>query len=354
VATWRSVYVGTYQPADRPGLFHLRLHLESGRLEVRGAVSGVARPSFITLGPSGDRLYAASEAAGGAEGEVCAFAVDAASGDLTPINRQPAHGRSTCHVSVDATGRWLVAANYGSPTVAVLPIAADGSLGPARTVLRHEGFSVHPRQAQPHPHSANPDPENRFIYCPDLGLDRVLIYGLDAASGELRPAGGLVLAPGAGPRHFAFHPRLPQAYVVNEIDSTVVALARAADGGLRPLQTVSALPPGFTGQSTSAHVAVHPAGHALYVSNRGADSIAAWAIDPRSGRLEALGHAPSGGRTPRHFAVDPDGRLLLAANQDSDTVVTLQIGPDGALRATGERLGLPSPVCLRFGRDWQG
>lgn len=348
----QSVYVGTYQPAGKDSLFHLGFDPATGELSVRSADASVTRPSFVALNPSGRYLYAVSEAPGGVDGEVCAFAIDAVSGDLTPLNRRPANGRSTCHLAVDASGRRVIVSNYGSPTVVMYPIAPDGSLDDGPAAVRHEGSSVHPRQAEPHPHSANIAPNNRFVYVPDLGLDKVMIYRLDALAGTLTAAAPphLRLAPGAGPRHLAFHPSLPYAYVVSEIDSTVTACAWSAlTGALTELQTVPTLPPDALGPSFAADVHVHPAGTFLYASNRGHNSLAVFRIDAASGRLTAAGHAPSHGQTPRHFALDPAGAFLFAENQDSDTIVTLRIDPaTGGLEPTGHVLRLPTPVCMQF------
>lgn len=347
-----SVYVGTYQPAGKDGIFHLRFDARSGRLTVQGAVSVVTNPSFLALHPSGRYLYAVSEAPGGDGGEVCAFAVDGSTGDLTFLNRRPAHGRSTCHLAVDATGRRVVAANYSSPTIIMYPIEADGRLGEGPVLVRHEGSSVHPRQTEPHPHSANIDPTNRFVYCPDLGLDKVLIYRLDAAAGTLTANDPAFVrtAPGAGPRHLDFHPSRRYAYVVNEIGSTVGAYASdQTTGALRELQTVSALPVGYRDTSHCADIHVHPSGRFLYASNRGHDSIAIYRIDEGTGTLTPLGHQPTQGRTPRNFALDPTGAFLFAQNQGSDSIVTFHVDQQtGALRPTGEVTSLPTPVCMKF------
>ncbi len=351
-----SAYVGTYEGGGRPSLFHVRCDARTGRLRLRGAVSDVVHPSFLALHPRGGHLYAASEAPGGPDGEVCAFALDPRTGDPTFLHRRPAHGRSTCHVSVDADGRVLVAANYGSPTIVLYRLGEDGGLAAAAVVMRHDGHSVHPRQREPHPHSANVDPSGRFVYCPDLGTDRIMIYRLDRTAGTLaaNDPPWVGTAPGAGPRHLAFHPALDAAYAVNEIDSTVAAYARDADSGaLRPLQVASTLPAGFRDGNSCADVHVHPSGRFVYASNRGHDSIAVFRVDPASGRLEPAGHAATGGRTPRNFALDPAGRFLFAENQDSGSIVTFAVDPaTGVLEPTGDRLELPTPVCLRFGRAW--
>ena len=349
-----SVYVGTYQAEGRDSLFHLRCDRRTGKLRIQSAVSTVAYPSFLALHPTGRYLYTVSERPGGEDGALCAFAVDPLTGGLSPLNRQPAHGRSTCHVAVDATGRHVLAANYGSPTIVMYPIAPGGSLGPASAVLRHQGSGAHPRQGEPHPHSVNIDPTNRFVYCPDLGTDRVMIYRLDAVAGTLTPSapGFVQTAPGAGPRHFAFHPSLPYAYLVNEIDSTVVAYAWDRDSGaLRGLQVALALPAGFQGESACADIHVHAAGRFLYASNRGHDSIAIYRIDPASGLLALVGHESTQGKTPRNFALDPTGTFLFAENQGSDCIVAFQVDPvTGRLEPTGERTHVPTPVCMKFWR----
>ena len=347
-----SAYVGTYQAEGKDGLFHVRFDVRTGRLAIESAISTLTHPSFVALHPTGRYLYAVSEAPGGAEGEVCAFSVDPRTGDLAPLNRRAAHGRSTCHVTVDATGRYVLAANYGSGTVVLYPIRPDGGLGEASVVLRHQGASAHPRQTEPHAHSVNIDPTNRFVYCPDLGIDQVMIYRFDATAGTLTPGDPPFArtAPGAGPRHFDFHPSLPYAYLVNEINSTVVAYAwERTSGALRELQVVSTLPAGFQGNSSCADIHVHPSGRFLYASNRGHDSVAIYRIDEATGLLAPLGQEPTQGRTPRNFALDPTGAFLLAENQGSDSIVTFGVDLDtGVLRPTGERLQVPTPVCMTF------
>ena len=346
----QTAYVGTYQPAGKDGLFHLRFDPATSKLTIMGAHSSVTHPSFLALHPSGGYLYAASEAPGDRDGEVCAFALDRATGALTLINRRPAYGRSTCHVSVDASGQYVIAANYGGPTIVMYPIAPDGTLGESPAVVRHEGSGPHPRQAEAHPHSANIDPGNRFVYCPDLGLDKVMIYRLDAAQGALtlNDPPHLAVAAGAGPRHLAFHPTLPYAYVVNELDSTVTACTRErATGALRELHTVGTLPVDFAGTNTCADIHVHPAGAFVYASNRGHDSLAIFRVETSSGRLTPVGHSATQGRTPRNFALDLTGQFLFAANQDSDTIVTFHVDTQtGRLEPTGEVLQLPTPVCM--------
>ncbi len=354
------VYVGTYTstpPYARgraEGIYVYRLDPVTGALTPVRTIPGIVNPSFLALAPGGRYLYAANEVPeldGQPGGAVSAFVVDPATGDLAYLNRQPSHGEDPCHLSVEATGRFVLVANYTSGSVAMLPIGDDGRLGPATEVHQHAGSSVNPeRQRGPHAHSITPDPTNRYALVADLGLDQVLVYRLDLERGALPPHDppSASLPAGAGPRHLAFHPNAPYVYVINELDSTMTACAwDEARGTLRPLQTLSTLPPDFTGRSHCADVHVAPSGRFVYGSNRGHDSIAIFAVEEGSGKLQPLGHMPTGGRTPRNFGIDPRGRFLFAANQDTGTVVTFGIdGATGALAATGHVAEIPAPVCI--------
>jgi 6-phosphogluconolactonase len=247
----------------------------------------------------------------------------------------------------------VLVANYGGGSVASLPIAADGRVGRAVSTIQHAGSSVNKqRQEGPHAHSINLDAANRFAFAADLGLDQVLVYKFDTATGKLagnNPAAANV-TPGAGPRHFAFHPGGKFAYVINEIANTVTAFGYDASRGvLTPVQEISTLPKDFQGTSYTAEVVVHPTGKFVYGSNRGHDSIAIFSVDPQSGKLTAAGHQPTEGKTPRNFAIDPTGTWLFAENQDSGTIAVFRIDPQtGGLKPTGQKLSVPTPVCVRM------
>ena len=351
------VFIGTYTRTRSRGIYVHRFDPESGALTPLSAASGAENPSFLALHPGGRFLYAASEVesfGGRAQGAVCAYAIDPDGGRLAFINAQGSGGRGPCHVSVDATGRWLLAANYHGGSVCAMPIRPDGALGPLSDFVQHAGSSVHPeRQEAAHAHSINLDPRNRFAYVPDLGQDKIIIYAPDFRSGRLIPndPAHVHLPPGSGPRHFAFAPNARRAYAINELASTITAFDwDAAGGALRAFQTVSTLPAGFDGANTTADIHFHPSGAFLYGSNRGHDSVAAFSVDAANGRLSALGHQSTLGETPRNFAVDPTGRFLLAANQDSDSVTAFAIDArTGALSPTGHAAEVPMPVCVLFG-----
>ncbi|MEO1998084.1 MAG: lactonase family protein [Planctomycetaceae bacterium] len=349
------VYVGTYTDGASEGIYRLAMNRNTGKLTRRGVVRGVTNPSFLAIHPNRRFLYAVNEVGqfrGAASGAVSAFAIDAKTGDLRFLNQQPSGGAAPCHLVVNRKGRNVLVANYTGGSVASLPISEDGRLAPAVTFLQHTGSSVLARQKGPHAHSINLDDQNRFAVVADLGLDQVLVYKFDAATGKLvaNTPPGIRMTAGAGPRHFDFHPNHRFAYVINEIDLTITAFAYDARRGvLKPLQTVRTLPVGTDNTGSTADVQVHRSGRFLYGSNRGHDSIVVFAIDQKTGRLTYVEHESTGGRTPRNFGLDPSGRFLLAANQSTDSIVVFRIDPaTGALSATGHQVDVPSPVCIQM------
>ncbi len=350
------VYVGTYTgpKTGSQGIYLFRMDTAAGALKPEGPVAEIANPTFLAIHPNRRFLYAVNEVSdyGGAKtGAVAAFAIGPASGKLGLLNRQPSGGAGPCHLVVDAAGEHVLVANYGGGSVEVLPVAADGRLGEPTAVVQHRASAGAPRK-RPRAHSVNLDASQRFAFVADLGLDKVFSYRFDGAAGTLAPNDppAISLAAGAGPRHFAWHPSGRFAYVINELNSTVTALAYDPDrGALSELQTLSTLPKGFAGKSDCAEVQVHPSGRFLYGSNRGHDSIAIFAIDATTGRLTSLGHEATQGKTPRNFGIDPSGAWLVAANQDSDNLVVFRIDPGtGQLHPTGTVVEVPAPVCVKF------
>ncbi|MFB3827398.1 MAG: lactonase family protein [Bryobacteraceae bacterium] len=350
------VYAGTYTGKNSQGIYAWRLDTASGKLTALGLAAETTNPSFVAVHPNRKYLYAVSEISsfdGQKSGAVSAFLIHPATGRLAFLNKMPSRGAGPCFVAVDRTGKAALVANYGSGSIAALPIKPDGSLGEPSAFVQHTGSGVNPKRQQgPHAHSINLSPDNRFAVAADLGLDKVLVYRFDAVKGTLAPNDPpfATVAPGAGPRHFAFHPNGKFAYVINELGSTVTAFAwNARRGVLKEIATVSTLPNGWTGNNTCAEVQVHPSGKFLYGSNRGHDSIAVFEIDPKTGGLTYVENTPSEGKTPRNFGIDPTGAFLLAANQDSDNIVVFRIDPgNGRLKPTGQTLGAGRPVCVRF------
>ncbi|HKX26344.1 MAG TPA: lactonase family protein [Blastocatellia bacterium] len=349
------LYVGTYTGGKSEGIYIYRLDLSTGGLRPVGVAKGVANPSYLALDAQNRYLYAVnevSELGGKPTGGVTAFAVDRQTGELRKLNQQASEGTSPCYVTVHPSGKFVLVANYSSGTVAVLPIKGDGSLDAAVEVVQHRGAGANPRrQDGPHAHCIRVDPSGRFAFAADLGIDKVMIYRFDAEQGKLAANSQpfVQAKPGAGPRHLDFHPGGKFAYVINELDSSLTALSyQNAGGELKALQTVSTLPRQVLLSNTCADVHVHPSGRFVYGSNRGHNSIVAFAIEERTGNLTYLAHESTQGKTPRNFVIDPTGTFLLVANQNSGTVVTFRIERNGRLVPAGQVAQVPTPVCLKF------
>ena len=344
------LYVGTYTDNSRSEGIHLvRMDRKSGKLWRVGAEDAGPNPSFLAIHTNGRLLYAVNETD---QGAVSAFAIDRGTGGLTRLNEQPSGGSAPCYVSVEASGRAVLVANYMGGSVALLPIEANGALAPARMV-QHSGKGPNAeRQTAPHAHCIIPDPTNRFVLAADLGVDRVFVYRLDLDKKSLShvEGGDVVMGPGAGPRHIAFHTTRPLVFVANELDSTVATLRfDSARGTLSPQGTLSTVPAGWTGTNYPADIHVATTGRTLYVSNRGHNSIAVFSLADSTGALALEQVISTEGDWPRNFCLDPTGRWLLVANQRSNSVVVFARDPDnGRLTPTPQRLAIPSPVCLRF------
>jgi 6-phosphogluconolactonase len=351
------VFFGTYTGATSKGIYVSRLNA-SGQLSVPELAATVPNPAFLAVDPSRRFLYATSEVGTFRDekaGFVSAFTIDAATGKIALRNEVSTITGGPCHVSVDATGKVVLVANYGGGSVQSYPVKPDGGLGAAASFIKQSGSSVNPaRQKEPHAHCIGVDPANRFALLCDLGLDQVLVFKLDPDAATLTPNDPPFArtAPGAGPRHFAFRPDGKFAYVINELDCTIGAFAwNSARGELTSVQNLSTLPVGISVQPgfSTAEVVVHPSGRFLYGSNRGHDTIVVYAIDDASGEMTLVEHVASGGQKPRSFNLDPTGRFLLSANQDSGTVVVFRVDDaTGRLTATGTTVAIEKPVCVAF------
>jgi len=348
------VYVGTYTGGESRGIYRFDVDSTSGRIVAGPSLAGVSEnPSFLALHPSGKVLYAVNEVGdfrGGKTGAVSAFAVDPSTGSLTFLNQQPSEGADPCHLAVDRAGRHLLVANYTGGSVALFPLALDGRIEPARSVHRLTGSGPNAsRQQAPHAHGVFFDAKERYALIADLGTDRIHIDRFDGETGRLVPnePDSVALEPGSGPRHLAWHTSGRNVYVLAELFGTVTALRwDGAHGSLTPLQTIAALPAGYSGDNKAAEIAVAPDGRFLYVSNRGDDALTVFAVDA-SGRLTPAGRVPTGGRSPRSFAIDPSGRWLIAANQGSNSIVVFRLDPETGLpRAVGGPVAVPQPVSI--------
>lgn len=348
------LYVGTYTGKASKGIYRFTFDPATGTLSDKALAAETVNPSYLAIRPDHRFLYAVGETGGGKKGgAVHAFAIDQTTGKLTKLNTETSGGGGPCYIATDKAGKHVLVANYGGGSASVLPIDDDGKLGTATAFQQHKGTGADPgRQEAPHAHSINLDPANRFAFVADLGLDKVLIYRYDTAKGTLKkndPPSASVAA-GAGPRHLDFSPDGRNAYVINELNSTMTAFAYDAEGGkLKELEAVSTLPKGFKGKSYCADVHVHPSGKFVYGSNRGHDSIVVYARDVKSGRITPVQYQDAGIKTPRNFVIDPTGKFLLVGNQGSDSIVVFRIDADtGKLEATEGKVSVGAPVCLKF------
>jgi 6-phosphogluconolactonase len=344
-------YIGTYTGPQSKGIYAFQFDADTGKLEPIALVGELPRPSFLTIHPNRKYLYAVSELG---TSTVSAFEINPKTAMLTLLNTVPAKGSSACHLVVDHTGKSLVVANYGNGSVAVFPVGADGRLGESTAQIQHSGPAGPNagRQRGPHAHAVVLSQDNRFVFVPDLGLDKVFTYRLDPAQATLTandPASAAV-PPGSGPRHFAFHPNGKFAYTVNEMKSSVTAFSYdKSKGALTDLQTISNLPEDYAGVDNSAEIEVDASGKFLYASNRGHDSITIYKIDSGKGTLTTVDRVPTQGKTPRSFKIDPTGRYLFAANQDSNSVVIFKRdAATGRLTPTGQTVNVGSPVSVQF------
>jgi 6-phosphogluconolactonase len=353
------VYAGTYTGVDSKGIYGYRFDEAQGKLTPIGLVAEVANPSFVVTDPAQRHLYAVTEMtergpnAYKLNGTISSYAIDPKDGSLKFLNRVSSKGGGPCHLEVDKTGKILFVANYGSGSVASFTLQDDGSIGAMTGIDQHSGSSVNPqRQKGPHAHSVVISPDNRFLFVPDLGLDRIVIYRIDAANRtfSLNKPAFVSVGPGLGPRHFTFGPGERFAYAICEMGSSVVAFSYDRESGtLTPVQTISTLPEGFTGEDNSAEIQIGQSGRFLYASNRGDDSITVFQIDRRSGTLIKKAVVPTKGKIPRNFVIDPAGRYLLAANQNTNNIVVFKIDPaNGLLTLANQEVDISAPVSLLF------
>lgn len=350
----RFAYVGCYTTAQRSGrgkgIAVYRIDPAGGAWTQVQLQKTVDNPSWLMLDAMRRTLYAAH----GEGNVISSFRVDAASGQLALLSTQDAKGVNGVRLGIDAPNRFVVCANYNTGTVAVLPIAADGSLGAVVDLVQLHGTPGPHRTQQTcaHPHDVVFDPMGRYLLVPDKGLDATFAFSLEA-DGRLVPAAGSPLPSrsGAGPRHAGFHPRLPCAYILNELDSTLTTCRYDRDSGrLSALQIVTTLPAEFTGNNTTAEICVAASGRFVYVSNRGHDSLALFSTDPVDGTLRPVAWESTQGRTPRFFTFDPAGALLYCANLDSDAIVAFRVDPQsGRLTPVGTVASTGSPSSIVFG-----
>lgn len=344
-------------PAGK-GISAFRLDLDTGALEPLGITEGIDNPTFVEVAPDGLSLSAVSEVAGWNEGDIIAYGINFETGSLTYLSKQPTRGDGAAHNSHDGSGRFAAIANYsGLPadarpnqSIAVYPRDTDGTLRPPVAEMRHHGTGPNAdRQERPHAHCIRWTPDNRFVVVADLGIDKLVVYSFDAATGALTPHGETNMPPGSGPRHFRFHPTLPFAYCVNELTSELTSLAFDAKAGTLNILAVEPTTPRPVAGNSGSAIDIARDGRHLYVGNRGDDSIAGFAIDQATGIAQRIGTTPCGGRVPRDFAFDPTGSVLVVANQETDALTLFRYAPEtGNLVSFAAPVATGSPTVIAF------
>lgn len=346
------VYAGTYTNGASKGIYAFRFDA-IGKLHPIGLVAETVNPAFLAVHPNNNFLYTVNELkqhAGEATGLVSSYAICRRTGALAHIGTARSRGAGPCHVAIDQSGKFAVVANYVGGSVAVFPLRQDGGLEEASSWIPHVDLRSGTQPRRPHPHGAFFSPDNRLVVVPDLGLETLFVYSIDRDSGALQCMGkGLGFSTGSGPRQFAFHPSGRCGYSVNQCNATVTAChCDSASVPYESFQTVSTLPPDYPGANETAQVEIDQPGRFLYVSNRGGDSIAVFAIDEEGG-LRLLQHAPTRGQYPRHFAIDPSGRFLLVANQYTGNLVTfVRDEENGRIAPLAEAAGVDALACVVF------
>lgn len=346
------VFVAAFASGEKAGIHSFGFDSEKGVLKPLRRATGVQNPFFIALSPDRRFLYAIdAEKFGGKEDEfVAAFAIEGRGGDLRLLNRQSARGAGSCYVDVDPSGKTVLVANYNSGSVASLPVKIDGSLAEAASFFQHA--ISHPHQKGPNAHCFVVSPDGKHALAADLGIDKVMIYTLDAANAKLAPNAAqpfVELAAGSGPRHLTFHPGGKLVYVINEHANTVTVFDWNASGGtLKEKQTIATLPKDFTGKSHTADLKITPDGKHLYGTNRGHDSLASYRV-AEDGTLALIAIQPSGGKGPQNLLVTPDGRWLLCANMTGNNVTVFRIDPaTGSIAPHGAPVEVPMASCIRW------
>ncbi len=345
------LFVGTYTDEGSEGIYLYQFDTENRSVTPIDTVAS-SNPSYLALSPNHSFLYAVNEEADSADASVSAFSFDKENGEISFLNKQSSRGGAPCYISTDQTGKAVFVGNYLGGSLAAFPVQDNGSLAESTTAIFHEGSSVNERrQNSPHVHCTIMSPDNRILFVTDLGTDTVTGYafGSDSLTLQTEPSVVFDTEPGAGPRHLTFHPNGEYAYLINELNGTVVAFSYDGES-LEELQTISTLPENYEGSISGADIRVSADGRFLYASNReDLNNIVIYSIDRNSGMLEKVGEQSSGGAHPRNFMIDPTGAYLLVANRHTDNIVIFERDQDsGLISPTGTEIEVSQPVSLQM------
>jgi len=347
------LFAGTYTSGKSKGIYVYQFNSNTGDVQWVSNTDSCVNPSFITLSPDGNYLYAVNETGKTIPGHVSAYAFNKENGKLRFMNQQLSGGDDPCFITTDTSGKWAIVANYSGGSLAAFPININGSLNHYSQLIQHKGKSINKqRQEKAHVHSTFFTPDYKYVLAPDLGMDKTMTYKFNAALHKpLLPA---VVPytnsiPGSGPRHIVFHPNNKFVYIIEELSGTVKACSYK-NGILKPIQTIATHPSDYKEQPGSADIHISPDGKFLYASNRGNENnIAIFSINNNSGRLTSVGYHATGGVQPRNFIIDPSGNFLLVANQASDNIVVFKRNIEtGLLQQMTQQIEIPNPVCLQL------
>ncbi|NCT93764.1 MAG: lactonase family protein [Chitinophagaceae bacterium] len=346
------LFVGTYTSGDSKGIYVYRFNNATGTAQWVSNTDSCSNPSFLSLAPNGQYVYAVNETGGKQPGRVSAYRFDAQTGRLHFMNTQASGGDHPCFVTTDQTGKWVIAGNYTGGNLSALKVNPDGSLAPAAQIIQHEGSSANKqRQNKAHVHSTFFAPDFKQLLVPDLGMDKVMLY--DFNPGNPQPLSTskqayVAAAPGSGPRHLVFHPNKQFVYVLEELSGTIKSYTYR-NGKLEDLQVIATHPDDFKGQPGSADIHISPDGKFLYASNRGEENnLAIFTIDPGTGKLKANGYQAIPGKGPRNFIIDPSGKHLLVANQYTNNIVIYAVNTATGALTEQSQIAVPNPVCLKL------
>jgi 6-phosphogluconolactonase len=350
------VYVGTYTGKESKGIYIFEFDAANGKLKQTGITEGIDNPSYLAVSRDNKYLYSVIENETFGRkygGGVAAFSIDKHTGGLTLLNTQSTLGKHPCHLSMDSSNRFLIAANYTEGTFTEFSLNTDGRIESLSTIVVHDGSGMNAqRQEKAHVHYVTFTPEEQYLCAVDLGIDRVKIYDFNHKNGNIFPVEDLTIKikPGSGPRHIIFHPYDEYAYVINELSSEIAVLKYTRNSfKFDVVQYISTLPEEYKGENYGAAIHISACGRYVYASNRGHDSIAIFKIDRNTGKLTLISHAFTMGGWPRDFEIDPTGEFLFAANQNSNTIVSFRIDPEsGELNPLGVSASIPNPVCIKF------
>jgi 6-phosphogluconolactonase len=348
------MYVGTFSERGSMGIYVYEVFRDNMRFDLLQTIVSKGSPSFIAISPKEKYMFSANrEGINDVDdfGSITSFSIDPATGKLTKIQDYSSFGVSPCHISIHPTGKYLFVCHYVGGNVVVLPVDESGKIGEPTQNIQYEGKgTIMPQQSGPHPHSAVPNQDGKYVYISDLGQDKIQIYRFDEVSGKLIPADTPFIRtmPGAGPRHFTLHPKGSIAFSSEEISSSICSYSiDPNDGSLRLIQRLPALPEAFFGQNSSADVHTTSDGKFVYISNRGYNGLAIYKVNAK-GKMKNIGYMPTIGRRPRGFLPDPLGEFMLVGNRDSDEINIFMIEKDGKLKDTSAYLPVPSNSCIQY------